>query len=303
MKNNEKILFLISKEIGLSLLKSFLREDLGEVLVTVITLDDSNDSRSNLNEIIKYCESKKLDLEVVINNSEFTKILKDKDFTSIFVCGWYWMLSNSIITKVKGRVFGIHHSILPKYRGFSPLVWSMIAGDETVGSTLFKINNELDAGEIYYQWKIRTKGRVIKEILNDLDSLITANFGEVLIEVLNGNNQGEKQDDDKAIYCARRTSDSGHINWKDSAKNVLNFINAQSDPYPGAFFYKNDKKYIIDSAEMFNFHVMGIPGQVVMYTEIGVVVCCGDYKGILIKNIRNISLLKSILSSLDMVLK
>lgn len=299
----EKILFLISKGIGLSLLESFKRANDSNYDITVMTLNDSDDPRSHLLEIQNYCRDKNLTLKVVSNNKEFQSHLGSIEFTSIFVCGWYWLIPESIISRANGNVFGIHHSLLPKYRGFSPLVWSLIAGDKTVGSTLFKINNKLDEGEVFFQWKTEPNGRPIRDVLEDLESKIVTNFGDVLLEVIHRKNLGIRQDNNKATYCARRTPKSGHINWSYPAEYILNFINAQSEPYPGAFFYIDDNKHIIDSADLFEYPVLGVPGQIIMHIDSGVVICAGNSKGLVIRKIKGINNLKKVFNSLDIILE
>ncbi len=299
MKN---ILFVISKQSGFSCLKSFVNSNY-HCNIEVITLDDRSDIRSVLDEVVSFCSTRSIDCSIVKNNQEFTHLVQEKSVYALFVCGWYWIISQKIITQVCGRIFGIHHSLLPKYRGFSPLVWSLINGDKEIGSSLFKITANMDEGDVMYQWKMKNEFQSVGYTLNMLEKSIANNFGIIFTRVLDNDLKGRKQTADDISYCARRTHESGRISWDAPADNVLNFINANSAPYPGAFFILENKKYYIDSAEIFEHNVFASVGQVVLHIANGVVIACNDGRGIIIKSIKNISNVKGVLYSLDCILE
>lgn len=302
MSHINHMLFLISKESGLSCLKSFVRAVDSPMTISVYTLDDSDDSRSALNQIESYCNEHSIDFTIVGSSTEFIKCVSMSEAQALFVCGWYWLIPEKVLEQVGGRIYGIHHSLLPKYRGFSPLVWSMINGDEYVGSSLFKLEDGIDTGDVYHQWKVKVNSRPIAEVLQELETQIEANLGHVLCDVLQQLNLGWKQDASQATYCARRTSESGLINWNWSAQSIVNFINAQSFPYPGAYFIKENEKFTVQSAEVFEHIVDAAPGQVALYHKSGVVIGCGKRQGVLIKAIVDYDNIKSVLSSHDLVL-
>lgn len=299
----KKVLFLISKHSGLSCLSSFVGLDVEGIEVEVITLNDKNDIRSCLSEIKKYCYSAAVKFTVADSNNEFIKLAVGSKIDAIFVCGWYWIIPENIISQVKGQIFGIHHSLLPKYRGFSPLVWSLINGDKIVGSSLFRITQEMDAGTVYHQWEVENNSRSIGDVLDEIEFKISKNFGHVFLDVLQSVNKGIEQNNKLASYCARRTVTSGHINWNCQASQVLDFINANSHPYPGAWFLLLENKHIIESAQLFEYPVLGTAGQVVMFFAEGVVIACGDNKGVLIKKIKGTDKVRMVIDSLDAVLK
>ncbi|WP_159739438.1 methionyl-tRNA formyltransferase [Vibrio atypicus] len=302
MVYKNKVLFLISKNSGLACLKSFVAYNKVQSQVFVMTFDDTVDERNCFEDIKYYCESENIDLKIVKNNREFLEIIFGYKFDAAFVCGWYWIIPNSVLLHLNDQVFGIHHSLLPKYRGFSPLVWSMINGDDIVGSSLFKISDGIDVGDVYYQWTVAGKGNKVKRVLAELESKIADNFGYVLKQILDGNNLGKEQDHSSASYCARRNIDSGLIDWSQPADRVLWFINAQTEPYPGAYFEIKGKRFIVESAELFTYPVYAKPGQVVMFLDSGIVIGCGDSRGIEVKEIRGNEELDKVLNSHDLVL-
>lgn len=297
-----KVLFLISKKSGLECLKSFAEHDKGQSQIQVVTFDDREDERNCFDAINDYCEDNQFHLTIMRNNRAFLESFAQYNVDAVFVCGWYWIIPNSVLEHFESNVFGIHHSLLPKYRGFSPLVWSMINGDGEVGSSLFKISDGVDVGEVYFQWSCARENKHIGQILSDIESKIYDEFGSVFKDILNGTNSGKEQDHSAATFCARRTPSSGLINWANSAQDIVNFIKAQSLPYPGAYFDLNDSRYIIDDAELFDFPVHSSPGQVVMCLGDSVIVGCGDGCGIEVKKVRGAKTLRDVFYSHDLVL-
>lgn len=65
-----------------------------------------------------------------------------------FVCGWYRRLLDHIVGDDAPPVFGIHNSLLPRYRGRSPPVWSILNGEGAIGGSLFRLSPSTDGGDI-----------------------------------------------------------------------------------------------------------------------------------------------------------
>lgn len=296
------VIFLISKKSGLDCLKSFIKSDGRVGQVRVVTFDDTNDDRSAYSSIRHYCENKSIELSIIGSNKEFISSIRQYNADAVFVCGWYWIIPNSVLEHFNNQVFGIHHSLLPKYRGFSPLVWSMINGDEVVGSSLFKISQGIDVGDVYFNWSVNTEQKKIGCVLSELESKIASDFGSVFNKVLEGTVLGKAQNHKVATYCARRNVNSGLVDWTQSAANILCFIRAQSEPYSGAFFELEGSRFVVESAELFSQQIYSKPGQVVMHSDNGVVIGCGDGFGIEINEIRGVKDIKKILNNHDLVL-
>ena len=295
-----RIIFLISKRTGLNCLKSFIK--ISKYDVTVITLDDAQDHRSSLEDIVSYCSEMSIKLSVVKNNKEFEDIISSEDVDYLFVCGWYWIISNQTLTRIKKKVLGIHHSILPRYRGFSPLVWSMILGDEIVGSSLFAITEEMDDGDVYHSWEVERNNKYIGEILDEIDEKIKCEFGLIFEDIILDQRQGLMQNQNKISYFSKRNKNSGLIDWSKDSVELINFIRAQTDPYPGAFFIHNGNQFIIESAQQFPSKFYGVPGQIGLIKNNELVVCCGKQSAIIITKLKNYDEFNYKLFSLDDIL-
>ncbi|WP_217425598.1 methionyl-tRNA formyltransferase, partial [Magnetospirillum sp. SS-4] len=203
------------------------------------------------------------------------------------VCGWYRLLDNEILSLAPNGMWGVHNSLLPKYRGGSPLVWSIINGDDTVGSTVFKISEGVDNGEILFQISITNNTNDdIKSLLNKIESALTRELPRKWESLVTGQAQLSIQDENKATYCGQRIEDDGQIDWYKNSKEIHNFIRAQSDPYPCAFTYYKRSKIHILSSNIIEITYHGTPGQVLRRDTDSITVACGNSSAIIITRIR-----------------
>ena len=170
------------------------------------------------------------------------KIFKLKPDMILFY-GWSWMIKKNIYNKF--NCFMLHPSPLPKYRGGSPLQNQIINGEKKSAVTIFKINEILDGGDIYFQKKLSLSGS-LDEIFNRIISLGT----EGSLKILNKKNiKIKKQNHRKATIYRRRKPEESEITLKEiknkSAEYIHNKIRMLDDPYPNAFIkLKNKKIYI-----------------------------------------------------------
>lgn len=216
--------FLASKSLGLKLLRTF---DLNGSLI--LHPDDSGDDRSVMPAF------KQLGAHIVRTPEDADAALRDYCPDIVFVCGWYWLLSDETRALAPKGFFGIHNSLLPKYRGGAPLVWAIIHGEERVGSSLFRLDGGIDDGPIAHQFAI---GLPRTANVADAGAMIEAEWELVFPGVWRGLCEGtvalRPQEGTPTTFPNRDRSD-GLIDWSLPAAKVHDFIRAQAAPYPGAF--------------------------------------------------------------------
>ena len=201
-----------------------------------------------------------------------------RDFA--LVCGWRTIIDYKLSESFKLGFLAAHDSLLPKYRGFSPINWSVINGEKTTGVTLFKINgNDVDSGDIIGQVTVEISQNdyaidVYKKITIETVNLITKFFEGFA----HGNYNFTKQNNSNATYGCKRIPEDGRICWDKSAKEVYNLIRGLAYPYPGAYVFFNNALYRIRKAELgelnSNFYVGNIPGRIIKISDKGVEVLC-----------------------------
>lgn len=139
----------------------------------------------------------------------------------------------------------IHGSLLPKYRGRTPHVWSIINGETESGITCHLIEESVDTGDIISQKVIPIEPKDTGySLLKKFESEYPILLIDSLEKLINGSDLF-KQGDKFASYYGKRTPDMGYIDFRKKASEVINFVRAQADPYPGAYYYLLDGKKII----------------------------------------------------------
>lgn len=277
---NYDFIFLGSKLFGLEVLKEAYISTVSNSWL-VICPDDSRDSRSQYLGFESFCKLNSIDLIVANSRTSAEEVLTNNSASAALVCGWYWLIPSFILNSFPLGVWGIHDSKLPEYRGGSPLVWALINGEESVGSSLFQITEGMDSGDIIAQVEeVVLKQDDILSISNRLHSRMILEVKEKWPLILTGNLARTKQDETKATYCGQRIPEDGEINWNLPAKEVNNFIRAQCHPYPGAFTYDNGNKIVIQSCDVVPNRYIGTPGQILAISENTVTVSCGQSSAI-----------------------
>ena len=241
-----------------------------------MTLDDSNDDRSVLGQFEMFCEESALNLSIVNTRDEADQTVRNMDPDICLVVGWYWLIKQEILDVASLGFLGIHHSLLPKYRGSSPLVWSIINGDNQVGTTLFSFTEDMDDGPIWAQAEVGVEETDdIATLLKKLDHEVGVILENKWLGILDGSSSSRLPDLSQSTFCDRRHPKHGQIDWSNSAKEVFNFIRAQTTPYPGAFSGFDGEKILIWSSRMLE-ETEDLPAGMIYASESQLVVICGN---------------------------
>lgn len=229
-----RILFCGSKPLGLSVLKRLVSLTKGE-LVAVCHPMDSEDSRSVFESFSELCRENSIPLSLATENDSLRTSITNWNPDLVVVCGWYKIITPEVLSLVPHGFIGIHNSLLPNYKGGSPLVWAMINGEAVVGSTLFRLSEGVDDGPILHQTSVSVgELEPIGSVLERLEQQICAEFPSKIIEHAKMPGGLTEQLGRGSTYPIRKPQD-GDIDFALSVKEVCDFIHAQSRPYPGAF--------------------------------------------------------------------
>lgn len=203
----------------------------------------------------------------------------------LVICSYNKILPPVILDQL--HCINVHHGDLPRWRGRANLNWAILTGRKYVGVTIHKAVSDLDAGNIFAQYKIPiTNDETIRTLYEKVNSIVLNNLANVVEKVLAGD-EGKKQVG-LPTYCCTRLPEDGMINWTDSSKNIDRFIRALTKPFPGAFTYFNGKKMIIWDSQIPNRprkYEGRIPGRIILlHKNVGVEVLTGD-SSIILKNV------------------
>jgi methionyl-tRNA formyltransferase len=272
---NTRAIFLGSKQLGLDIFKTVFKAAPSTEWIVVHPVD-SNDPRSQMSSWEHTTAELGVDFKIANNSAEVLEIVSFHRPVVGLVCGWYRILDGPFLERFPLGLWGIHNSLLPKYRGGAPLVWSIINGDEEVGSTLFRIDEGMDSGPILLQVSAaNSSDRNVGQILVEIQDKLLLAIPKAWRSILNGSAITREQAHERATYCSQRTQEDGLINWDNTALAIHNFVRAQTPPYPGAFTIVDEMRVQIDESRVLPHPYHGTPGQIIRRTLESVVIACG----------------------------
>ena len=170
----------------------------------------------------------------------------------IITCAFGQILSQEIIDIPKYGVINIHASILPKYRGASPVHYAILNGEKTTGVTIMKTDIGIDTGDILYVKKTDILDNETTGELMDRLSIIGADaIIESLDDIIEGKILPVKQDDNLSTYTKIIKKQDATIDWTKSAGDIFNHVRAYM-PAPVSYTFLNGEMLKIYSVAVSN---------------------------------------------------
>lgn len=185
-------------------------------------------------------------------NQEFIDEFEKLNIDLSIVVAYGKILPEKLITTPKLGTINIHYSLLPKYRGASPLEATLLNSDTTTGVSIQQMAFKLDSGPIIAEEKIDIGIKDTKEELkNKLINLGGNLLSRILPKIINKEIIPRIQDESLATYCKKIKKEDGEININGDA--ILNYNKYRAFyGWPGIFFFKNGKRIKITKAKYEN---------------------------------------------------
>jgi len=257
----------------------------GFTIVGVITAPDKpagRGMRMNESAIKKYAVKHGLKIlqPEKLKNEEFLSELRslDADLQAVVA---FRMLPEQVWNMPPKGTINVHGSLLPQYRGAAPINWAIINGEKETGVTTFKLQHEIDTGNILLQEKIEigeneTAGELhdrMKEIgaallVRTVEGLANGTLQEVPQSAIgnlqsateNSANSSLITDNSLLKHAPKITTQTCQIDWKKSTDDIHNLIRGLS-PYPAAFTELGDKTLKIFKSEKEHAPPTSRPGK------------------------------------------
>jgi methionyl-tRNA formyltransferase len=254
-----RVIFYINGKRGYQIL-TILHPIVKEVLVVLPDGPENDDA-------INYCREN--GIGVLFRTKKESLSLPVDSYDSILCCNFPFPISDDEKSKVNDEVFNVHEGILPWYAGNDTRIWGIINGEVELGITIHKVGPNFWDGEIIGQEKFLLKeGMWHKEI----DAAYFEAY-EILLEnwahkrILN-----KTKSTDDFIFWRKRKPVDCFINWKQSGRDIYNFIRAQAGQPYHAFSLYNVNKYIFNKVSMTELTSPKLPGTVVTENEVNYIV-------------------------------
>lgn len=263
-----KIVFLGTPDISATLLEGLYKE--GFNIPLVITQEDKKTGRNQkLSESEVSKKAKELNIEVFKPsklNKDYQKLIDLKpDLLLTYAYGQ--ILSTNVLNISRLKPLNLHASLLPKYRGASPIQTSLLNGDKKTGITLMEMAKGMDTGDIYYQEELDINDddnyTLLKERLTTLAIKICK---EQLPLYFEGKLENKKQDESLATYTKMIEKEEEHLDISSSYFNFINKVRALSYT-PGSYLFLNDEYLKIYKASLISNEVLFKVGSLNKYNK------------------------------------
>lgn len=264
-------LFLMSEK-GFNVLQSLIDNHYETMIECVVQAKDNNVQNDFYQDIHTLCVDNKIPV--------FDK--KEKPTIQSLYCiaiSWRWIIPISETNKL----IVLHDSLLPKYRGFAPLVNMLINKEDKIGVTALFANKEFDRGDIIAQRNVHINYPIkIQQAIEIISPL----YAQIVIDIFCQLSAGQSlssnpQKEQDASYSLWRDEEDYHIDWSNEASRIQQMIYSVGYPYKGAYSIVDGVKYRIIDCELVEEVVIEnrTPGKI-LFMENGLpVIVCG--KGLL----------------------
>ena len=232
-----RVVFLGTGDFSLEVLKAV--DSSAHQVVAIITQPDKVNGRNgkiNFSPVKLYALEKDIPLYQFNSISkEGVDVIKSLNADIMLTSAYGQILSDEIIAICPKGIINTHASLLPKYRGSSPIQMALLNGDEYIGTTIMKTVKEVDAGDVVLQRAIKLNGDENAEECFEMLSKLSATAAvEALDAIESGSAQSIAQDHSKATHCKKLCKEDGQIDFNKTATEIHNQVRAYYG-FPSAY--------------------------------------------------------------------
>lgn len=195
-----------------------------------------------------------------------------------FVVSSYGKLIPDEWLKVPNKIaLNVHPSLLPKYRGASPLNWPILNGDQETGLSIMEVVKELDAGDVFYQERLTLDDSWTAESLHKkMTNLSGPAVKTVLSDIEKGSLKRTPQVEAESCYARKLVKEDGLIDLSWSAEKISRYVRGLL-PWPKAYLDFRGQPLQILEVALGTSESKGTPGEILAVEKAGGVrVMTGD---------------------------
>ncbi len=244
-----KIVFASNSLFGTTILKELLKRKIKpDQLITFSDKKSGRGKEIRQLPIKEFATEEGIKIRESNTKEEFHKIIEEENPDFVIVAGFSIIILPE--TLKLSKFINIHPSLLPKYRGSTPIQTAILNGDKESGTTIIEMNDKIDQGPILDQEIVLFHDKINYK---EAEEVLAKKGGEMLADLLplliKEEVSPRKQDDSLASYTNILTKEDGRINWNEPAEIIERKIRA-FNPWPGTYTTLNDKIVKIHSADV-----------------------------------------------------
>ena len=272
-------------DVGVNCLKALLHA--GIQIDLVVTHQDDPNENVWFGSVAKLCEEQKIPCITPNANQLIDLIPQIKKLAPDYLFSFYYrhMIPAELLACAKVAALNMHGSLLPKYRGRSPVNWAILHGETQTGATLHIMETKPDAGDIVGQSTVLIgANETATDVFGKVSQAAVQVIKEVLPDLVQGHVPRKPNFLAQGSYFGGRKPADGQITWQQTAKQVHDLVRAVAPPYPGAFIDWQGQRMIVARTSLegpfpaqLDLQTQGI--QVVDNQIFGV---CGDQRAVTI---------------------
>lgn len=251
MKNKYSIVFFGTPSFAVSVLEELTKT--GIVPSLIVTAPDRPQGRGLLltpppvklwaeKNFVSTLEPEKLD-------DAFIETLSSEGPFDLFIVAAYGkIIPKAVLAIPRKGTLNVHPSLLPKYRGASPVEGAILSGEKETGVSIMLLDEEMDHGPVLMQ---ETVSLAPLPFARDLEETLAHRGGALLARIiplwLEGTMKAEEQDHGKATFTKKIKKEDGLLLNTDSDETKWRKFRAYT-PWPGIYFFMGEKRIVVKDA-------------------------------------------------------
>lgn len=256
--NDLKIVYFGTPSFSAITLENLLKNKI--FISAIITLNDISKNNPFINLSQKYSVPIYHTISSKITFNNLKKI--NSDVGVLFAFGS--IIPTNILNLFPYGILNIHPSLLPKYRGPSPIQTALLNGENVIGFSIIKIDEQLDHGQIALQKKITVaENETAHDLYLKISHLASSALLDLLPLYINNKINLQIQNENIATYTKTITREDGKIHWNQSSEYIYRQFRALQ-PWPGIYTFLNNKRIKIIDLKISNDNLSkkNIPGVI-----------------------------------------
>ncbi len=277
-----KVLFVACTNVGQAMIEAICEhKEIKSQIVGIVNLNAKQAlGKANYRTYLDTAEKYGIPLHFCnnVNDPETCAWIAEKEPDIILQTGWSQKFKPHLLKLAKYGCIGEHPAPLPRGRGAACVNWAILTGEQEWGDSFFHMVDQYDAGEVYAQEMFCIEH--YDDVKTIYDKVAMASR-KVILENIDNWTEGVFQtvtlDESKATYYPKRRPSDGVFTFELPARKLHDFIRAQTEPYPGAFFLCHGEKITVLQTRLTKMTSDNRAGTVCGISENGgIYVVCGD---------------------------
>jgi methionyl-tRNA formyltransferase len=202
--------------------------------------------------------------------------LRGQKIDILLVMAYGHILKKYFLEVAPSGCYNLHASLLPKYRGASPIETAIAQGEKQTGVTLMRVVPRMDAGPIVDSEKVKiSETDTGQDLRNKIAKACLPLTERNITTLAQGLSDLNTQDESLATYCRKLNKEDGNLDFSFSANQLVNRIRAFA-AWPGCGFFIDGQKIRIGSAESFKNDFSLQPGEMKFDSNRSIFIGTGD---------------------------